>query len=233
MKDSTEACILPSTLLCAVHSCARIYNLSNRPIYGDVQGTCRITGEQAKGVLFEKWVRDTFTDLGFLHPGNIISNEAMFCFEEGSEYLQQLTGKDKPQRFRNYSHFVVNGKWHIKDKGQKEDMLTLMLSAPEICVIAESGQRHLLFKHKPGTWQLEDVTIQPDKERFAFMQTRIHALSEGFSNDEISSGQYQQHRIIKFGFKPWNTLENDLKPHRGSALFDLALFFSKIKYNYD
>lgn len=215
------------------HACFYIYSLSNRPIYGNVEGFCRITGQQSQGVVFEKWVRDTFTDLGFLHPGNIISNEAMFCFEEGSEYLKQLTGKDKPQRFRNYSHFVVNGKWHIKDKGQKEDMLKLMLSNPEICVIAESGQRHLLFKHKPRTWQLEDVTMQPDRQLFILLHYRINQLSEAFSNDEISSAQYQQHRIVKFGLKRWFDLETIIKLYRGSAMFDLALFFSKIKPIYN
>lgn len=217
-----------------MHPCELIYSLSDeRPIYGDSDGVCRVTGKQSKGLPFSKWVRDTFTDIGNLHLGNIISNEALFCFEEASEYLQKLTGKDKPQRFRNYSHFVVNGEWHIKDKGQKEDMLKLMLSTPDVCVIAESGQRHLLFKHKPGTWQFEDITIQPDKPLFEILQSRVHKLSEGFSNDEIATGGYQQHRIMKFGFKNWKDLDCIIKPYRGSSIFDLALFFSKIKYQYE
>lgn len=214
------------------HPCITIYNLSNQPVYGNEEGICRITGIQSKGIKFSRWVRDTFTDFHNLKPGTIISNEAIFSFEEQSEYLQHLTGKDKPQRFRNYTHIVLKNKWHIKSKAEKEDILKLIIQLPEICVIAESGQRHLLFKHKPGTWQLEDTFIQPNVHLFAKIQSRIHALSETFSNDEIQSGQYLQHRILKFGFKNWQTVENTLKQYRGQSMFDLALFFSKIKYDY-
>lgn len=71
------------------HPCTIIYSLSNKPVYGNEKGTCRITGQQSTGIKFSKWIKDTFTDIGFLRPGNIISNEAAFCFEEQSEYLQQ------------------------------------------------------------------------------------------------------------------------------------------------
>lgn len=216
-----------------MHTCKLIYNASYKPLYGTTKGVCRITGEQSQGLPFTQWVRDTFTDLGFLHPGTIISNEALFCFEEASLYLQQLTGKDKPQRFRNYSHFIVNSKWYIKDKGQKKDMLQLMLSDPSVCVIAESGQRHLVFKHKPGTWQLEDVTIQADREHFIYLHSRIHQLAEHFSIEEIITGQYKQSRIMKMGLKEWNKLENDIKHYRGSAMFDLAIFFAKTEPDYE
>lgn len=215
------------------HPCKIIYACSNKPVYGDIAGICRITGENSKGLLFNKWVKDTFTDLGYLKPGNIISNEALFCFDEASAVLQEKTGKDKLQRFRNYSHFVLNGEWFIKDKGQKEDMMNILLQCPEICVISESGQRHLVFKHQPGNWQYEDISIQPDIALFSFLQSRIHQMSGTFSNDEIKSGGYLQYRIIKFGFTAWKKIEDEIKPYRGAALFDLALFFSKINYNYE
>lgn len=213
------------------HPCTTLYALSNQPILGTTEGTCRITGQHSKGILFERWVRNTFTDFPNLKPGNIISNEAALCFEEQSEYLQKLTGKDKPQRFRNYSHIVLNGKWYVKNKGQKEDILKLMLQIPEICVIAESGQKHIFFKNVPGTWQLEEITIQPDNLLFKTIHSVIHELSNDFSNDEIKSGQYLQHRIMKSGIAQWQQNEMNLKKYRGSAMFDLALFFSKIKIN--
>lgn len=216
------------------HPCITLYQLSNHPSFGSTEGICRITGQHSIGILFDKWVRDTFTDFHNLKPGTIISNEAMFCFEEQSNYLQQLTGKDKPQRFRNYSHIVLNNNWYIKNKSEKEDILKLMLQNPEICVIAESGQKHIFFKHIPGTWQLEETTIQPDKKLFKIIHQAITSLSSDFSNDEIQSGQYLQYRIVKFGLKPWQQQENILKQYRGSSMFDLALFFSKIKIeNYE
>lgn len=216
-----------------MHTCIQIYNHSSeKPKYGSVPGTCRITGHEGEGLPFEKWVKDTFTDRHNLRPGNIICNEAIFCFEEASTFLQKLTGKDKPQRFRNYSHFIVDSSWHVRDKGQKADMMGFMLSNPEVCVIAESGQRHLVFKHKPGMWQFEDAFIQPDAQHFQFLHSRIHHLGSVFSVDEIASGTYQQHRIIKYGLPEWSATEQAIKPYRGSAMFDLAIFFAKIPDEY-
>lgn len=98
--------------------CEVIYHAANCTIiYGEVEGTCRITGKHnKKGVFFSKWVRDTFTDHAFLFAGTIISNEALFCFEEASTLIQGMRGKDKPQRFRTYSHFVHDGKWYCFGK---------------------------------------------------------------------------------------------------------------------
>ena len=58
------------------HPCEIIYALSSRPIYGNVSGVCRITGKESEGLIFNKWVKPTFTDHAYLLPGNIISNEA-------------------------------------------------------------------------------------------------------------------------------------------------------------
>jgi predicted glycosyl hydrolase (DUF1957 family) len=212
-----------------LHPVETIYAASGTATrYGDTFGVCRITGKEGTGLQFDKWVKDTFTDFSYLKPGTIISNEALFCFQEQSELIQQITGKDKPQRFRTYSHFVNQGAWHVLNKADKAVMLPLMLQVPEVCVIAESGQKHLVFKHKPHTWQLEETTVQPDVERFTALHGSVYALAEGFSIDEIQSAQYQGHRIIKFGAAKWKELESQIKQWRGSAMFDLALFFAKI-----
>lgn len=215
-----------------VHPCQSIYNLSSRPSYGDTSGICRITGLKSTGIPFSKWIKKTFTDIGCLHPGTIISNEAAFCFDESSEELRIMASKDKPQRFRNYSHFVFNNEWHIYNKSEKHDILHLMLEVPDICVIAESGQKHLVFKHTPGTWQLEEQIITPDVLTFAKIHERVRVMSDVFSNGEIQSGRYSQHRIRSFGIQRWKQIEDVLEKYRGSAIFDLAIFFSKIKYDY-
>ena len=213
------------------HPCEIIYNCTSKPVFGTTEGMCRIIRKVTIGLPFKDWVKPTFTDFSSLYSGDIISNAALFCFQELSSELQQITGKEKPQNFRTYSHFVIGGKWHMKHKGEKADMLQLMLSDPEVCVISESGQKHLAFKHKPGTWQLEEEIIIPDKTKFKFIHSHIRKLAEEFSNDEIKSGNYQQHRIMKLGIDNWRIIESEIKHFRGSAMFDLALFFSKIDIN--
>jgi len=40
-------------------------------------------------------VRKTFNDHDFLFPGTIISNEALFCFDESSEIVKEKSVKVK------------------------------------------------------------------------------------------------------------------------------------------
>lgn len=212
------------------HPCEIITDcLAEKPVYGNMKGTCRITGKEGEGIEFNKWVKDTFCDFMYLYPGEIISNEALFCFDEKSELIQKLTGREKLQRFRTYSHFVVNGKWHLLTKADKAIMWELLFQKPDLAVISESGQKHLVMKAKPGTWQLEETIIEPDENTLKGLQKLISRLNkEIFAIDEIRTGEYAGYRIQKFGIENWRKIEQKLKQYRGSKIFDLALFFSKI-----
>ncbi len=82
-------------LVCAGHPCEILYGFSSDKIYGNEKGICRITGKESTGLKFDDWVKDTFTDYASLYPGTIISNEALFCFEESSELIAKKVNKDK------------------------------------------------------------------------------------------------------------------------------------------
>ena len=211
------------------HPCEIMYQFSNGKIYGTTEGICRITGKQSIGVPFEKWVKDTFTDFAWLKPGTIISNEALFCFEEQSELLQAMTGRDKPQKFRTYTHIVEGGRWHVLSKAQKQEIYELLVSTdPEVCVISDSGQKHLVFKHRIGTWQFENETISRDIETLRqIKETADEMIRLKFSKDEIQTGKYAQWKILECGLAKWQELENIIKPRRGSAIFDLAVWLAQ------
>lgn len=85
-----------------------------------------------------------------LHDGSVVCHSCLFCFDDRSSALTTITGKDKPQRMRNYSHFVVNGRWHPLSKAAKPLMWQLLTQFPEVAVIAVSGQKHLIFRARPG-----------------------------------------------------------------------------------
>ena len=202
-----------------MNACDTIYSLSQRPIYGEVEGICRITGRAGKGIPFERWVKETFTDHAYLKPGDIISNEALLCFDESSLEIQQKTGRDKPQRFRTYSHFVADGTWYCLTKADKQRMIALLPTASLVC-ITDTGQRHILFKHKDGMWQLDEMFVRPDIETFTFLHSSMMALlALGFSQEEIRSGNYSQVRIAKAGVDSWRELETKLRPYRGTQIF--------------
>lgn len=187
-------------------------------------GVCRITGKQAVGVIFEKWVKDTFTDHGFLKPGTIISNEALFCFDEKSTIIQRMKGRDKHQKFRTYSHLVdASGSWLCLTKADKPQMLKLICEGATLVCLSDSGQKHLLFKHRPGMWQLDDIFIIPDVETLQFLHAKMmNMLALGFSQTEVITGHYLQYRIIQCGLATWKQEEDTLKKYRGIPIFNFT-----------
>lgn len=218
------------------HPCERIYAAgADGKIYGDVEGVCRITGQLGRGLNFDSWVRDTFTDVASLKPGTIISNEALFCFDESSEIVMQRAGKEKPQRFRTYSHIIdADGVWHCCTKADKKKILEMILSGAQLVCLTDSGQKHMLFKHKNGMWQLDDIYIFPDVNKLSKLhKTMMQLIELGFSQTEIITGNYMQYRIMQIGLSTWKELEDNIKNMRGTKFFTFAswLLYSSIKSN--
>lgn len=206
--------------------CEIIYKIgAENKVYGTEKGICRITGKESMGISFNKWVKPTFTDISSLHQGAIISNEALFCFEEESTLIQQKTGKDKPQRFRTYSHIIQNGVWECYTKANKKEIFEAIKNDAEIICLAESGQKHIFFKHKLGMWQLEDVYIQKDIPTFIELHKNMCDLMRlGFSQTEIIEGQYIQNRVLKAGLGNWKNLEDKVKGYRHTPLMAFTSF---------
>ncbi len=207
-----------------MHSCEIIYKIgANSKRYGETPGICRITGKESTGLLFHNWVKPTFTDQAYLKPGTIISNEALFCFDEKSEIVQKKTGKDKLQRFRTYSHIVYKGKWYCKTKADKEEIYNMIINGAELVCLTDSGQKHVLFKHKPGMWQLDEMFVMPDISALKSLHSNMRGLMAlGFSQKEIITGNYIQYRIQKAGLQAWLKAEKKIRKQRGTKLFNLA-----------
>lgn len=205
-----------------------LWRAAGKPAGDGVQeGVCRICGNASLGLLFEGWVRGTFTDRDKLQSGTIICHACQFCFAERSELLMQRVGKEKPQRMRNYSHFVVDGRWFPVSKADKRLMSSLLLRTKwQVAVIAQSGQKHLIFRAAPGTVQFEEQQIL-NVHDLDDLLSAIETLYASFSKTEIRTGDYAQHRVLKFGVMSWNKLEREIKPDRQSTLFALALFLAQ------
>jgi len=204
-----------------------IYGAAGSPsMIEDAHGVCRLCGSDSRGTPFVKWVKDTFTNYDLLQPGEIICCACQFCASEQTPTLAERTGKDKPQKFRNYSHFVTpEGEWHPLTKGQKREMLALLQRSCPVAIIAESGQKHLFFRSVPAWWQFEEQRMLPD---IAGLDRLIRPIEElyhgGLSKDAIQSGVYVPAFVVKFGVDRWLELEQQIAPHRQRLLFNLAVF---------
>lgn len=205
-----------------------IYQAAGSPaINGEAKGICRTCGIGGVGVPFADWVKDSFTNHDLLREGSIVCRACLFCFEEKSEILKAKTGRDKPQKMRTYSHFVVDSQWHALTKADKRRMRELLASNPTVAVIAESGQKHLLFRARVGWWQFEEIPTLPDWVRVESLLFIIEELMVEFSKAEIETGRYPHPRIIKFGIARWRELSALLEPARLSAYFQLAIFLAQ------
>lgn len=207
-----------------LHPCEMLYEVSAQNAqYGNTPGVCRITGKQSTGIPFAQWVKKTFNDHDHLKPGTIISNAAAFCFDEASEIIQQKTGKDKLQRFRTYSHILHDSVHYCVTKADKRAIYNYIISGAELVCLTDSGQKHVLFKHRLGFWQLDDMHIQPNIELFQHIHsTMTELLNIGFTQTSILQADYNPNFIAKNGFETWRKNEQILKEFRGTGMFDFA-----------
>jgi hypothetical protein len=201
----------------------RTADISEPP--GEKTGFCRTCGLEGDGAAFDDWVRDSFTDQDQLFDGTIVCRACLFCFDEKSTVLQEKLGRDKPQRMRNYSHLVAGGEWFALSKGEKTKIYELLLREPEAAVIAETGQKHLIFKARPGWWHFEGFNMRPFPERLKELYEAGRALYDlGITKAEIETGNYSQRTFLQNGIDRVTELDEPLKPHRGSIELRLAIY---------
>lgn len=207
-----------------------LWDAAGRPPMGaGYSEICRVCGQLSNGLLFSEWARPTFTDWDKLLPGEILCQACQFSFAEKSELLTQRTGKEKLQRMRNYSHFVVDSEWLPLSKANKARMAHILLCEDwRVAIIAQSGQKHLVCRAVPGIVQFEEQQI-PDLRGLGNLLATVEALYSGFSKAEIGTGDYAQYRILRLGLECWWGLEEVLWPQRQTALFELALFLAQRK----
>lgn len=210
---------------------ALIWEAAGSPVQpGNHQGICRCCGAISLGMPFDKWVKDSFNDLDKCHSGEIVCHGCLFTFEEQSLTVQRLAGKDKLQKFRNYSYFVLKGQLYVLSKGQKPQIRDVLLQSPEVAIIAVSGQKHIAFRARPGWWQIEEIGVLPFPQALAFQLEIVEALyNEGAGKDEIESGRYSQGAIQRVGITRWVELDRQLKPFRGSPQLQLAVYLAQKK----
>lgn len=182
---------------------------------------------EATGLPFAQWIKDTFTDHDKLSPGEIVCHGCLFCFTDASDAVRQRTKKEKLQKFRNYSHFVLHGEWIPLSKGDKRRMLDILRQSPTVAVIAESGQKHLVFRAQIGWWQLEEQKLAACPDLLNDLLTHIEPLyNAGANKSEIETGRYSQKTLLAI-LPTWREHDPPLRAYRGGLPLKLALFLAQ------
>lgn len=201
-------------------------------IEGEVP-TCLLCGGAAYGgVDAKKHLKNTFNDYHIARgQSNYICSGCLFTFSERSQEIADRMGRPTPQRFRTYSHFVLAGKWLTFSKAHKAQMVAILREqVPEVCIIAESGQKHLAIKahvnapnQLAGWVQFEEQTLWLDVRIFNDIFSSVDALYQGgYNKEHISTGRYRFYPDSDVAL--WREHEPRITPHRGSMLFKLAVY---------
>ena len=217
-----------------------LYQAAGHEIIDVVEGRCWLCG----GELFlptpvREWMRPTFTgfDVG-VGPGESgqVCEACVWSTLGGGDELAAKVGKEKKQRFRNYSLFVAQGEWYALSKAHKPEMKELLLSPagfPEVALVAESGQKHLAFRGRvneagqPAGWVLfERAHIWVIQDAFSWLLGLVEQLyNAGFSKASISTGAYKFYPDSDLSL--WRECESTLSRYRGSGAFSLAVYLAQ------
>lgn len=167
-------------------------------LLGDNQGDehCFYCGAKADRKLK---VSDTFAD-----GWSVAYSQSLFMCRGCEITLDErmtIPGKDKPQKFRNYSWHITKSKATHLTKANKPEIQRLLLAPPNepwAFAIAESGQKHLVYRTpanigvEPFLVRLEDeiVVYSPPQllDRIDLCRTVVGLIGHKGANDpSISS----------------------------------------------
>jgi len=216
-----------------------LYTIAGNELHHRSFGRCWLCGGAAYApVKTEKWVRPTFTNFdtarGDWEAG--VCEACVWCTRFKSAELAEMLGREKPQNMTTYSHIVARGEWHTLHKGQKSEIRALLLAdggLPELAVIAESGQKHIIHLaqlndvgQRAGFVQLEQDTLHIAQDELAWLLERVECLYHArFSKTSIQSGEYTFYPDSDL--EVWREVEDEIRPYRGSGVFDLACWLAQ------
>ena len=175
-----------------------------------------------KGQPVKKVIKLTFTDCDKArgpHGSQSVCSGCVFCLSFMS--------------LRNYSIVATeNGLLHPS----RPEMRELLLTPPEppfVFCVAVSGQKWVHFRAQIAYFrdgypvQMEETRICMERKVFREWLNTVELLYTVFSKEEIRTGNYNQNRIKKFGLLRFQVVEALVAPHRGTRLFDLAVFVAQ------
>lgn len=145
-------------------------------------------------------------------------------------------GKESGGRFGNFSHFMDGARYENASKGEKPKILSWLRGPKQgwwFCVVADSGQKHLLpyaQMNPPGARGVirfeEQVLPLPRSEDFSMVDEMIELLTAGATKEELASGDYTARGWSLCG-DAIRAFEEQHGGKRGGAWFSLAVWLAQ------
>lgn len=193
-------------------------------------GLCFLCGEKMeKGIPVKKVFSSVFTDWNAGKSRESTHVCPACCFTI-------LTGPER-RALRNFSHVANRERLYLPNREELREFLLNPPEPPFVINIAVSQKKHIAFKGEINysrdifTVMYEEMPVIINRFEFKKILDLVEHFLFGFTKTEISTGQYNQKRILDFGVVEWQEFENRVKKYRGTPLLDVVMFVAQKKEN--
>lgn len=189
-------------------------------------GICFLCGEpMTQGMKLKKVFSNVFTDW------NTAKNPAgthvcpACCFSI-------LTTKER-YGLRTFSNVANEERLWLPNRVEMREFLLRPPDPPFVINLAVSQKKHIAFKGEVNysrdifTVMYEEMPVLIVRKEFARLLELVEHFLYGFTKTEITTGEYNQKRILNFGIEAWEHFEERVKACRGNPILDVVMFIAQ------
>lgn len=192
----------------------------------EFDGYCFLCGEHTThGMKLKKIFSNVFTDwnIGKCRTSTHVCPACCFSI---------LTSKER-YGIRTFSNVANEENLWLPNRSELRGFLVHPPTPPFVINLAVSQKKHIAFKGEVNysrdifTVMYEEMPVLIDRKEFTRLLELVEHFLYGFTKTEITTGDYNQKRILDFGIEEWEAFEKRVKPFRGTPLLDVVMFVAQ------
>lgn len=189
-------------------------------------GFCYLCGEpMTYGIKLKKIFSNVFTDWnrGKRRDATHVCPACCFSILTNSHH----------QGIRSFNVVANSDKLFLPNRIELREFLISPPDPPFVINLAVSQKKHIAFKGDVNysrdifTVMLEEMQVLINRQEFTKLLNLVEHFLYGFTKTEISTGEYNQKRILNFGVEAWEAFEDHVKSYRGNPLLDVVMFVAQ------
>lgn len=192
----------------------------------EFDGYCYLCGEPTThGMKLKKVFSNVFTDwnIGKYRTSTHVCPACCFTI---------LTSPER-HALRTFSNVANKDNLYLPNRVEMREFLLHPPEPPFVINLAVSQKKHIAFKGEVNysrdifTVMYEEMPVLIDRKEFTRLLELVEHFLYGFTKTEITTGDYNQKRILDFGIEEWEAFEERVKKYRGSPLLDVVMFVAQ------
>lgn len=192
----------------------------------EFEGYCYLCGEKTEwGMSVTKVFSNVFTDwnVGKCRNSTHVCPACSFT----------ILTSPKRHALRSFSNVANEERLYLPNRVEMREFLLSPPIPPFVINLAVSQKKHIAFKGEVNysrdvfTVMYEEMPVLINRQEFTKLLNLVEHFLYGFTKTEITTGQYNQKRILDFGIEEWQAFENQVKVYRGTPLLDVVMFVAQ------